>query len=107
MNIFNPYSYIGAGVVVAAIGGSLYYQSTQIHHYHKLYNNEHDKVVELQQKIATMTSSQNTQTKRTEETIKIVTATAPVVKVIQDMKKEPLPANCATPTIPDELVPYL
>lgn len=106
-SILNPYTYIGAAAVVAAVGGGFYYQGTQIHKYHVLANQEHDANVVFKERIKTLTSNQNTQTAKTEENIKVISAPPQIVKVLTENKNQPLPADCKTPDIPEELVPYL
>lgn len=100
----NPYSYIGGAVIVAAIGGSLYYQSTQIHHFHKLYDNEHTLVIKQQVQIEGMTTKQNNQTGTTErEVIKVVKGPETVKTVIKMIHDAPEPAGCTTPALPEEV----
>ena len=106
-DLLNPYFYIGAAVVLAAIGGTFYYQDRQIHHYHELFNKEHDNVVELHTVIKQMNVAQASQLKKTEKNVEAVKPRPEIVTVIKRMKEEPNPADCATPPIPEELIPYL
>lgn len=107
MGLFNPYSYIGAAIVLASVGGTFYYQNTQIHHYHTLDDADKVTITQLQDKIKHMTVVQDTQSRRSEENVAAVTAPpTTIVKIIEDNKKEPLPSNCATPAMPKELEPY-
>lgn len=103
-NLLNPYTYIGAAVVLAAIGGGFYYQDRQIHHYHILYNNEHDLRIQAETKIRSMTSAQNTQTKVTDaNVIKVVQGQKEVQTITKIIHDAPEPADCKTPPLPKEV----
>src|SRR5690348_14938008 len=106
-DFLNPYTYIGGAVVLASIGGGFYYQDRQIHHYHELFNKEHDNFVAEHTIVEQMKLTQRNQTKTTEKNIPAVVPNPKVVTVIKQLKAEPNPADCATPTVPDELVPFL
>ena len=99
-DLLNPYTYIGGAVVLAALGGAFYYQDRQIHHFHTMFDNDHDNVTKLDTKIHQMTQTQNTQTTTTEGNIvKVVTVPGPVKTIVKEIHDAPEPANCGTPAL--------
>lgn len=104
MNFLNPYSYIGGAIILAVIGGGFYYQDRQIHHWHTKYDTVQDENVRLSQKVKDMTTTQNTQTKKSEDNVtKIIQIPSrPEVKtIIKEIHDAPEPADCGTPTLPE------
>jgi tryptophanyl-tRNA synthetase len=105
MGLLNPYTYIAGGVITAAIGGAIFFQSTQIHHYHMLYNTEHDTNVQLIQKIHDMTETQNNQTKLSDQNIiKIIDGRKQTAPIIAKLQAAPVDPNaCILPDYPQEI----
>jgi hypothetical protein len=103
MSILNPYSYIAGGVIAAAIGGSIYVQSTMIHSWHVKYDQDEVTIGKLNEKIADMTSKQNDQTGKTDQNIiKVVQGPKEVDTIIKEIgstKSKP----CEAPVDSDEV----
>lgn len=99
MNLFNPYSYIGAAIVLAAITGGYYYQNREIHHYHELFNAEHDNVTKLNERIRAMLTVQANQSKITETNITKIDPTKETSTIIKEVQLVPITADCTTPDL--------
>jgi hypothetical protein len=103
MSILNPYSYIAGGVIAAAIGGSIYVQSTMIHSWHVKYDQDEVTIGKLNAKIADMTSQQNDQIRKTDQNvIKVVQGPKEVDTIIKEIgatKAKP----CEVPVDSDEV----
>lgn len=103
MNFLNPYSYIGGAIILAGIGGSLYYQGTQIHKWHTKYDADEKTIVLQQAEINQMKNAQKNQTQNTENNVtKVVAVPGPVRTIVQHIHDAPEPANCVTPTLTEE-----
>lgn len=104
MSLLNPYSYIAGAVALAAIGGTFYYQSTQIHHFHTQYDGDEVIIGQLKQRITDMTKTQNTQTGKSEQNvIKVVQGPKETQTIIREIAAAPLGAGCTSPTYSSEI----
>lgn len=113
MGILNPYSLIGGGVGVLAIVGSFYVQSTLIHKYHTLYECAEyglacpkgvENIPDLKTKIATMTTTQNEQTGKSEgNVIKVVQGQREVQTIIREINTAKSKGPCLPPEDSDEV----
>lgn len=104
MNFLNPYSYIGGAIILAIIGGSLWYQGTQIHHWHVKYDTEHELVIKQQQIISNLKGTQNNQIKTTEKNVvSVVKIPVETQKIIKEVQQVPVPQDCSTPNYSQEI----
>lgn len=104
MNFFNPYSYIGGAIILACIGGSLYYQGTQIHHWHTKYDADEKTIVLQAQQIKELKNAQSNQTKVTENNVtKVITVPEKTQEIIKEIQKVPVPTDCSTPTYSEDV----
>ena len=100
----NPYTYIGGAALAAAVAGTFYYQSLQIHHYHVLYDNSQVQVGVLTNQITGMTTAQNDQIKKSDDNvIKVVQIPEKVQPIINEIKTAPSSGNCTPPNYSDEV----
>ena len=112
---FNPYAMIGGAVAALAIVASFTYQSHEIHKYHTMYNcvnsdtdcAKNSKVVTvpgLQARIAQMVESQKNQTSVTTENVtKVVKVPVETTKIITEIKKVPVAADCTASDYPEDV----
>lgn len=111
----NPYA-IGVGALAAlALVVGFKHQDNQIHKYHTLYNcvskkldcpknNTEVTVPDLQAQIALMNLADKTQQKVTTKTVeKVVKAKPEIVEKVKVIHDLPLPPDCKTPEVPEEL----
>src|SRR5579859_298395 len=100
----NPYGLIAGAVVVAAVSGTIYGQSVEIHSWHSKYD---QRVLDEDKQIAARDAIINdmiqTQAKQDQETAKAINAivntpptTQTVVKTIHDA---PVAKECTTPAL--------
>ena len=99
----NPYALIAGGVATLGIIGGFYFQDRQIHHYHNLFNNEHDNVVRLDQVIQQMKNDQTVQLQRSADNVtRVITVPGKTQLLVKTVHDAPLPADCATPEITED-----
>jgi hypothetical protein len=95
---------IGGGVLALGLMGSFYYQSTQIHHYHKLYDAAQITIGQRDQTIRNMTETQNSQTKTSDaNVIKVIQIPEKVQPIINEIKTAPATGSCPVPTYSQEV----
>jgi hypothetical protein len=111
----NPYVLAAGGVTVLGVAASLFLQSQQIHHYHKLYNcvnvgedcaksYKGDTLPSLRGQIKTMTDTQNNQTGKSDQTvIRVVQGPERVQSIIREIHDAPANGPCAAPVYKEDV----
>lgn len=94
----------GLGAIALCLAGMVY-QDHQIHHFHLLFNAEHDNFTKEHQLVVGMTNRQNTQTAATEKVVTKVTQGPETVKtVVKEIHDAPVPADChKAPEFPQDV----
>lgn len=101
---FNPYVLIGVLVFLLSMAGVIGYQSHEIHKYHVMYETELKVEGAYKQQVIDMTTSQNTQSTKTQETVtKVVKVPVETQRIVTEVQKVTVPSECKTPDYPQDV----
>jgi hypothetical protein len=104
MKLLNPYTYVGAAIVLASVGGTIYYQNQRIHHFHTLYDGAVATIVLRDQTIKNMTEAQNKQTAKSDQNvIKVIQGPKEVQSIIREIQAAPSSGPCSTSLYSEEV----
>lgn len=96
---------IALGVGLLIIIGTVVSLSLNVRHYKKLYLQDEKTIVVLNEKITSMTTKQNSQTKLSGDNVtKVVQGPKEVESITKVIHDAPLPPDCKTPVLPSEVL---
>jgi hypothetical protein len=105
MSLLNPYSYIAGAVVLASVGGTIFYQNERIHHFHKLYDSANVTIVQRDKTITDMTIAQKNQIDKSDQlVIKVVQGPKEVQSIIKEVQSAPAKGPCTMPNYSKEVM---
>lgn len=104
IKFLNPYYYVGAAVILASLVGTFYYQTRQIHHYHQLFDSEHDNFTKEHTIVVNMLLKQAEQTSVTDKNVlKVVTVPEKTQTLVKEVQMVPIPQDCTAPVYSQEV----